>query len=121
VTSSGGLSILDLSDPAAPKPFSHFRTDGYTRSVTFDGTRAYLPNGNGVVILDVSNPSAPQEIGFFPISVWSLAVKNGIAYIVGGNSLLTIADLSLPDAVKTLSVMEFDADVFSGSSTFSVG
>ncbi len=55
-----GLSVLDLSDPAAPSPLSHL--DLHIEDFAFDGDMLY-GLGNGLFVVDVADPAMPELIG----------------------------------------------------------
>ncbi|HUY19548.1 MAG TPA: hypothetical protein VMV15_10005 [Candidatus Binataceae bacterium] len=66
----GGLGIYDVSNPAAPKPITKWRTAGTgVHRFSFDGRYAYIsPSVEGyvgriVMILDLADPARPAEIG----------------------------------------------------------
>jgi len=62
---SGGLRILDVSDPAAPKEIGVCATRYYATGVVIEGKHAFVGVNYGLRIIDVSDPSQPKEIGSF--------------------------------------------------------
>ena len=51
----GDLQIYDVSDPAAPKKASSFRTPGRAHRVALDGPLAYVADGAaGIHVVDLS-------------------------------------------------------------------
>ncbi len=67
-TFGSGLSILDVSNPAAMTPLSLNSVGNFSSAVEVDGTTAYLAdsevgNPKALSIIDVANPAAPTLIG----------------------------------------------------------
>jgi hypothetical protein len=114
--SNGGLRVIDVSDPAAPKETGFFEVnfddliDGFppTRvwDVTLAGSYAFLKAGAGALqIVDVSNVTRPVKSGsyFFPMGAYQYYVSdkgltNSHAYLVGASERLEILDVSDPTA-----------------------
>jgi hypothetical protein len=95
---TGGVSIVDLSDPAAPTLVSYFHTDGTADGIAVMNRRVILANGEdqGVVVLDVSDPQQPRFAERIPTS--------GLA-----NTLARVGDhLILGDGTKALRAFAFD-------------
>lgn len=70
--SSGGLAIVDVSDPAAPVPMGRFEAPGPVSGVAVAGRRAFVASKNHDVgfrsaghlqVVDVADPAAPVELG----------------------------------------------------------
>lgn len=66
----GGLGIYDVSNPAAPRLITKWRTAGSgVHRFSFDGRYAYISPtvegyvGNIMMILDLADPARPREIG----------------------------------------------------------
>ena len=85
-----GLSILDVSNPAAPVLKGSFLTSRVAAGICVAGLYAYIVDGNYATsagtlsVIDVSDPSRPilsgsVEIGFLGVSV---AVSGNLAYVV---------------------------------------
>lgn len=88
VTGAKGLTIFDVTDPAAPKelgrlPLPHFQNedvdvsdDGNRVIISTDtaavrlnpGAPAPVSQGNGIHIIDTSNVAAPKLVGFIGLS-----------------------------------------------------
>ena len=57
-TVGGGLLVVDLADPAAPRAQAYFPTRGWPQRIHVDGDQAYVPAGKFGVYrfsLDVRN------------------------------------------------------------------
>ena len=61
---SGGLVILDVSDPAYPARLGGYDPDAQALRVAVSGSVAYVADDYyGLQIIDVSNPSSPVRLG----------------------------------------------------------
>ncbi len=71
---SGGLEIIDVSNPASPVRLGGYDTSGDAQGVAVSGTIAYVADGDaGLQIIDVSNPASPVRLGGYDTSgygVW---------------------------------------------------
>ena len=79
---SGGLAILNVSNPAKPKILGTLDTLGYTESATLYQNYAALADGpQGVQIVDVSDPTKPAIVSeAYPLAyVYDVAIENGVA------------------------------------------
>lgn len=114
---SGGLTILGISDPAAPVIAGSLDTPGYTENAALYGDFAVLADGpQGVKIVDVRNPLAPATVAeAYPMAyAYDVSIKDGVAYVAGGGSGLFIVDISNPSQpveVGMLAVKGFQYDV----------
>ena len=83
-----GLSILDISDPAAPTIIGSY-TD-YAEGVVVSGYYAYLAAENDFVILDNHDPAKPKVVKdyFWESSTANhLLVKDNFAFVAGDDGL----------------------------------
>jgi len=114
---SGGLTILEITDPAAPVIVGSLDTRGYTENVALYGDYAVLADGpQGVKIVDVLNPWAPVTVAeAYPMAyTYDVSIKEGVAYVAGGGSGLFVVNMSNPSQpveVGMLSVRGFQYDV----------
>jgi hypothetical protein len=109
-----GLSIYDVSNPAAPTRLSQYNTDQDIgignpqegkENAEFHGVQvvnntAYCAAGNfGLVIVNVTDKAAPAGVSFLPKDGWTrgVEVSGNYAYICE-NTGLRIADVSNPAA-----------------------
>jgi heat shock protein HslJ len=135
---TGGLLVLDLSNPAYPSPLGSQQTGGQP-SVTLvpnsERLYAYLAErhtcqraaslgvecSGSLRILDVSDPTAPAEIAFYELPTWAreVAVRDGHAYVAqahcdmdrGCDGGLQILDVSNPNAPRELG--QYDQPIWS--------
>jgi hypothetical protein len=63
----GGLSVADITDPAAPALVGGYAYDAAARPQVVMATEnsVYVTTQSGVSVIDVSNPAAPVEIGYY--------------------------------------------------------
>jgi hypothetical protein len=78
---SGGLRIVDVSDPANPREIGVW--PGTAFCVAVAGQYAYVGEGPGMHVIDVSNPASPQHRGFIDTvkGVYGLAAAGHYAYV----------------------------------------
>ncbi|MCP3889731.1 MAG: hypothetical protein GY702_12780, partial [Desulfobulbaceae bacterium] len=103
---TGGLVIVDISNPATPTFITQYTTSGVARSVTLsaDNNTAYVLFGGtsgsgGLVILDVSTPSSPSLIysNSLTNSFQQSVLSSDENYLfIGDGSGLRIFDISTP-------------------------
>ena len=62
---SGGLQVVDISDPASPGIVGSVNPAGSQMDVAVQGDFAYLASDDwGLQVVDVSNPALPVERGY---------------------------------------------------------
>jgi hypothetical protein len=84
----GGLAIVNVADPKAPKLLGKTATGGQARSVVVDGAVAYVAAGSaGLVLVDVKNPAAPRVISrqTMPGTAVRVAYSKGRAFVAAWN------------------------------------
>lgn len=103
---SGGLRVVDISDPAAPAPAAHLGLVGWPYHLAVIGDRAFLLSGYGnphLTVVDISDPQHLAETSPDPTRPWL------------GWSLAAIDDLLLltypgppdgPDGLQVLDVTD---------------
>jgi hypothetical protein len=103
----GGLTILDISNPASPQRLGHFQTSEYVQSVQVTGNRAYIAADHaGLLILDVTNSASPMLLGSYDTGGHAVDVQvvGTRAYVIsnGPQSGMQIVDVSDPAAPHLL-------------------
>jgi hypothetical protein len=110
---SGGLIVLDVSNPAQPVRVGSYWAAGVTRCVQVSGSRAYVARtvraGGGCIansrgrldVLDVTDPAKPKLLGSHPMprSITDLQIVGQLAYVVTlaeRSSGLEVLDVSDP-------------------------
>jgi len=98
-----GVVVLDLADPAHPKPAADYweTLTGGARAVAIEGTHAYVVDQgtSELVILDLANPADPREVGRWGVPesperfLNDVSVKDGIAYLAYWDDGVVIVDV----------------------------
>ena len=117
-SSSGGLQILDVSDPKNPSLIgAYINTTNAPLQLFVSGSYAYLgyvKNG-GFQILDVSDPKNIIERAYLETNSFyarTLLVSGKYAYMTSDWSPLFIIDISDVDNPSILSTLELDANIW---------
>jgi hypothetical protein len=89
---TGGLEIVDVSDPASPTLHGSLTTTGDARDVQLAGDRAYIAIGNRLLAIDVSDSAAPQEIEHFTTTggAEGVSIAGGLIFVTGYRTGLQI-------------------------------
>jgi hypothetical protein len=91
-----GLTVFDVSAPAAPVRHGHYTMLGTVDGVRVVGSTLYTYGPYGVQIIDVANPRQPQIIGEYSIRrIEDVEVAGSSAYVVAENGF-EILDVSDP-------------------------
>lgn len=117
----GGLTIVDVRNPASPVEVSSFEAGATTGNLTVAGGSAYLATSAGLIIVDVSDPAKPAKRATVPTAATVLdhirsyggagvAVRNGIAYVADGYGGVNLIDVSNPARARHVGwyVVPFD-------------
>ncbi|MGB0592565.1 MAG: LamG-like jellyroll fold domain-containing protein, partial [Myxococcota bacterium] len=102
---SGGLQIVDVSDPGSPSIVGSLSMSGSPRSVHVVGETAYVAaHSGGLRIVDVSDPQNPVAIGHYatPIYTVDVHVVGDVAYLAEWEHGLTALDVSDPSTPVVL-------------------
>ena len=95
-----GLTVFDVSDPAAPSVIGYFGPAGL-EGMALVGDTLYITNlFGGLFTVDVSEPDNPElldEIDGLG-TAWDIAVSGSVGYISDGQDGVVVVDLSDPDA-----------------------
>ncbi|HVS32818.1 MAG TPA: Ig-like domain-containing protein [Thermoanaerobaculia bacterium] len=95
---SGGVAIVDLSNPSAPVLVSTVTAAGAARAIEIAGSTLAVANGtNGISFIDAGT-SPLQVIGAHPIpgSAWDVSLSRGAMYVAGELGLTAVANVALP-------------------------
>lgn len=93
------MSIVDISNSAAPIELSSLDTPGDGNAITVSNGYAYVADGlQGVRVIDIANFSAPIETNYIPTNRWALDVLifGNYLYIAEETDGLLIYDISNP-------------------------
>lgn len=104
-TKDGGLQIVDVSVPSAPRIVGSYRPSTPVLGVRVVGNRAYLAaHDGGIVVLDVTDPASPSLLGEAdtPGEAWGIDVEGDLAYVADGAAGLALVDVGpVPTATAT--------------------
>lgn len=132
-----GLLLLDVSEPARPRPVGHLPVPGYLRRIWVRETLAFLELSNeGGLLVDFSEPARPMRVGmveatsgvqevlFDDDSIWLAQREGGVMVVpmpVFGKRLLrqggTLLKVALPGPPMAGS---YTLNVFSGNGSVSL-
>ena len=106
----GGLRIVDVSDPAAPKLAGALDTPGTVWDVAVEGTRAYLADAGALRIVD-SASGTPVQVGELGVDgfVRAVVVYAGVAYLADEQGYVRSVDVSDPTAPRQLAALPWSA------------
>ena len=97
---SGGLRIVDVSNPASPQHLGSISIVDPIRRVAVSGNYAYVVTDGGAPrmrVFNVSNPSVPVQVGNgFPGSFPDIDVQGNYVYLTSGTLGLYVIDVSQP-------------------------
>jgi parallel beta-helix repeat protein len=97
---SGGLRIIDVTDPANPFEVASAFTMDYVLGVAVADGHAYLAAaGAGLLIADISRPNSPQQMASLGTPGYAYGVAAGVrgtVYIADGWAGVRIVDVTNP-------------------------
>jgi hypothetical protein len=103
---SGGPRIIDLSDPANPRPAGAYRIPaGDVAGLAVAGSHASSPTAQRRACSRHQRPASPILVGR-PVGAYDLALAGSHAYVVVRYASLHIADIS--DPVNPIEVSAYD-------------
>ena len=93
---SGGIQILDVSNPSSPVMIGSMNTLGFTEDLLVSGNILLTADGpNGIQIFDISDTSKPTPISqaYSGAYVYDLQLNGSALYAAGGGSGLLVVDI----------------------------
>lgn len=132
----GEVTVLDVSDLAAPQAISHIKLDGYGDGMAVRGNTLFASTGqhrksgpqeerhgagHGLDIFDISNPHQPVKLSkvkfptyyLGPCDYWTPRVAGNYCFAsdtTNGLFLLDISDLKQPKIIGNLVLPKFDPE-----------
>jgi hypothetical protein len=95
---SGGLAIVDVTDPTNPKIVSGITLPGYANGVYVSENYAYVANTDGLDIIDVSEPEFPDHVTRVDTGpAFDVHVIGNYAYVANHDRGLAVVNISKPD------------------------
>jgi peroxiredoxin len=109
----GGMSIVDVADPASPKLLGRVAINGVAKGLVVEGTLAYVAGGGaGVVIVDVSDASKPKVVGRAPTRGTAVRVAYSAGYIfIAAWNDTCVYDVANPTAPRLVGAVRLTTDV----------
>lgn len=105
------LSVVDISNPSAPKLRGSVTLPGTVYAIALSGPRAYVANGlPGLAVVDVSNPDAPSLAGSVKTPGEALRVGITGSKAVVGNRMSGLEVIDISNTAKPVSVGSFYTD-----------
>lgn len=111
---AGGLWVIDVSRPAAPREVGVYAVDTIA-DVAVSGSYAYLADSQaGLRVIDISNPGRLRQVGFCPTSrkADAVAVSGTYAYVLAGAKGLWVVDISNPSAPAQVGYCELSGNAY---------
>ena len=96
---SGGVAIVDLSNPAAPVHVTTLTAPAAARMIDIAGSTLAVANGsNGISFVDVTAPAAPAVLGAHatPGHAWEVALSRGAMYVANETGVTAVARAAVP-------------------------
>jgi hypothetical protein len=97
---TGGLQVIDITDPASPAFAGSYDPGGYAFGVAVSGNYAYVTNFTlGLQAIDISDPENPALAGSYdtPGTARHVVVAGDYAYVADMTSGLLVIDISDPE------------------------
>lgn len=112
---SGGLQIMDISDPSDPALVGSYDTLGYSEGVLVMGNYAIVADGpNGVQIFDVAETSNPRWVSeAYPLAyVYDVEVSGTTIFAAAGGSGILVIDVSDPENPQEMGLLPMSGFVY---------
>ena len=107
----GALSIVDVSDPAAPTVLAEVDETATGQHVWASGDQVYASTPDGVALIDASTPARAAETGFYTRDRATMSAAHGSTLFVFGTStastdvpflqVVDVADVASPTELHT--------------------
>ena len=105
--SDKGLIIVDVSDPTNPIIVGEYNSRGVMSRVEVADNYCYTTcYETGMEIVDIGNPAKPQKIGSFKINARDISIQENIAFVSDPINGLTILDISNPENINKITIVE---------------
>jgi hypothetical protein len=96
---SGGLRIINITNPASPSLVGTYDTPGTALGVAVAGDLAFVADyASGLKIINIANPASPTLVGTYdtPGGAYYVAVAGDLAFVADGPSGLQIINIINP-------------------------
>jgi len=118
---SGGIQILDFSNPASPTEYAIWDLDGAaTLHVAMEGDIVAAGGGNFIQVVDFSNPASPVQIdsSTLPQAVLDIELQDDLVYVAAGINGVGILQYLPDNQLETLSVIPTSPTSANGVAVF---
>jgi len=118
---SGGIQILDFSNPASPTEYAVWDLDGAaTLHVAMEGDIVAAGGGNFIQVVDFSNPASPVQIdsSTLPQVVLDIELQNDLVYVAAGINGVGILQYLPSNQLETLGVISTSPTSANGVAVF---
>lgn len=106
LNTTSGLSIIDASQPDAPRLLARLKTPGEANALALEGQYAFVADGSRLSLIDLADPAKPSLVTFSgaapaPLKRFTgVAVLYGMAYLGDEDNGLAIYDVTQPASPK---------------------
>jgi hypothetical protein len=85
----GGVTAVDLGEPARPRVLATVATEGHVGRLAADGGRVFAASDRGVEVIDVRRPAAERHVGIVPAgeSVDGVAASGDLLLVSDGEAV----------------------------------
>ena len=105
--SDRGLIIVDISDPREPHIVGGYNSGGTMYNAKSTDNYCYTINYEiGFEIFDISDPAEPKKVSGFPLTPRGFWIQDDIAFVSDPGDGLFILDISNPQDIKKLDVID---------------
>lgn len=97
---SGGMALVEISDPERPRIHSVYDSPGEAKAVIMDGMFAYLADGeSGLRVINISSWVNPVEVAHVSTAdAHSVDLSEGYAFLADGPAGLVVVDIGDPNS-----------------------
>jgi peroxiredoxin len=109
----GGLSIVNVTDPAAPALLGKVAITGVAKGLVVEGNLAYVAAGNGgLVVVDVTDLTQPKVIGHVDTdgAAIRVAYSEGRVFVAAWNDA-RVYDVAKPEAPRFIGAVRLTTEV----------
>ncbi|MBI4661077.1 MAG: hypothetical protein HY735_19785, partial [Verrucomicrobia bacterium] len=106
----GGLQVIDVSDPTAPRKAGGVTFDGWPNGLFVSWPNAYVAaNESGLIVIDISSPTAPKLLGGSSDTIRSglaVTISGRMAFVAASDAGLHVFDVATAARPKRLGGVE---------------
>jgi hypothetical protein len=123
---AAGLSVVDVSDPLAPKLLATKPTSNLAQDIVLDDQYAFVAVGSsGMDVFDINTPAAPKFVTNYYVDGFTnhLNISNGRAFLANWETveIVDISNPAQPDLVATQHAFQRAMAIATAGDYFYVG